>query len=334
MRLRILLLLPLLLSACSHEIFTPSRPAVELYWPAPPEKARIAWIQEIRTAAEAGIREGLWRRFVRFVTGESFVPLGRPYGVYVDDEDRLYVTDPEQGIVHLYDRPGGRYRALGAEKEFARATPIGVTGDGGESVYITDSAGGRVLRYDRKDNRLSAFAVSLHRPTGIAFNPHNGLLYVSETGAHRVIALDRSGATVLAFGSRGTEAGRFNFPTDICVDAGGRIAVTDSLNGRVQRFSPEGVYLSSFGAPGDSPGFFAKPKGVAVDAAGDVFVADALFDAIQIFDAEGRLLMGLGRTGAEPGEFWMPAGIFIDRSGRIYAADAYNRRIQVFRIVQ
>lgn len=333
MRFRILFLLPLLLSDCSLGPVS-TKPVPELYWPAPPEKARVAWVQEIRSAAEAGIREGLWRRLVRLVTGESAAPLGRPYGIYVDNEDRLYVTDPEQGIIHLFDRPGESYRAIAAGKELSPATPIGVTGDGGETVYITDSAGGKVLRYDRGSNRLSAFAASLHRPTGIAFNPRNGLLYVSETAAHRVLALDRSGATVLSFGGRGAEAGRFNFPTDLCVDPDGRIEVTDSLNGRIQIFSPEGTYISSFGSPGDSPGFFAKPKGVAVDASGNIFVADALFDAIQIFDPTGRLLMWLGHSGAEPGDFWMPAGLFIDRRGRIYAADAYNRRIQVFRIVQ
>ena len=77
--------------------------------------------------------------------------------------------------------------------------------------------------------------------------------------------------------------------------------MVDTLNHRVQAFTPEGAFLSSFGRLGNGTGDFASPKGAAMDDKGRVYVVDALFDAVQIFDPGGRLLLALGRQGNKKG---------------------------------
>jgi sugar lactone lactonase YvrE len=106
--------------------------------------------------------------------------------------------------------------------------------------------------------------------------------------------------------------------------------VTDTMNFRVQVFSPEGVFIRKYGELGASFGQLSRPKGVAVDSAGQVYVVDAAFANFQIFNRDGQLLLFVGQAGIQPGEFFLPAGMHIDERDRIYVVDQYNRRVQVF----
>lgn len=257
----------------------------------------------------------------------------KPYGLYVDDRQHLFIVDPGSGVVHFLDQAAGRYRVIPAPgSPISLQSPIDMTGDGQGHFYFTDSQAGCLYRYRLDDEKLEKLTGSpLRRPTGIAWHPKNNLLYVAETGRHQVVAFDRQGIERLRFGRHGDAPGAFNFPTAICVDHRGQVLVTDALNARIQVFTPEGQFVSSFGKPGDTSGTFAKPKGIAVDREGHMYVCDALFDAVQIFSPSGRLLLAFGESGSGPGQFWMPAGITIDADDLIYVADSYNQRVQVFR---
>ena len=48
-------------------------------------------------------------------------------------------------------------------------------------------------------------------------------------------------------GGKGKENGQFNFPRGLAVDNAGNILVSDTNNGRIQKFSPAGVFLSVMG---------------------------------------------------------------------------------------
>ena len=134
------------------------------------------------------------------------------------------------------------------------------------------------------------------------------------------------------FGSQGTAAGQFNYPTNVARGGDGRIYVTDSMNFRVQVFDPDGQFLSMFGHLGDGSGDFNRPKGVSVDSEGHVYVVEGLNDVVQIFDGDGRLLLDFGESGKGPGQFWLPSGIAIVND-IVYVADAANRRVQLFEYV-
>ncbi|MEF9438349.1 MAG: 6-bladed beta-propeller [Candidatus Mariimomonas ferrooxydans] len=175
----------------------------------------------------------------------------------------------------------------------------------------------------------------LKRPTGIAVNEKTGELLVVDTLNSKIMRYDlKSYGLKGIIGREGSDTGMFHYPTNIFVSRDGLIFVSDSLNSRIQIFSPEWKFLNAFGKPGDSPGYFARPRGVAVDSDGNIYVVDALFDNVQIFDKEGRLLMDFGRPGHGYGEFWLPSGIFIDSNDRIYVSDSYNKRVQVFQYIK
>jgi DNA-binding beta-propeller fold protein YncE len=309
-----------------------TRPTTDLQWPQQSDGPRIVWIKEIADYRDAGVTKGFWRRTLEFFTGKDDRAIVRPHGVLFDDRERLIITDPGAGIVHIIDTREGRYTVIGTESGAPLKTPIGVTEDDDDHLYLTDSTEGILYVYDLKDRSLRPFIQQkLQRPTGIAYNWVNRLLYVVETTAPRVVAFDSTGKEQLRFGAPGAGPDQFNHPTDITVDSQGQLYVTDVLNYKIKVFTPEGTPVSQFGTAGDAPGNLSKPKGIAVDSTDHIYVTDAMQDTVQVFDDSGRLLINFGATGVHAGEFWMPSGICIDQNDYIFVADTYNRRVQLFR---
>lgn len=321
------------LTACAGTIpLREVKPAADLQWPEKPEKARIQWVKTIRNYQDAGIAKGFWKRALEFLTGPDQRRIVRPHDVLVDDKERLFIADPGAGVVHLMDVRERRYAVIGGESGSPLRTPIGLAEDDRDRLFITDPTTATVYLYDLSLGSLKPFlAGTLKRPTGIAYNRVNKLLYIVDTIAHQVVAVDEQGGIKVRIGAAGEGKGQFNHPTDIAVDAKGRVYVTDPLNYKIKIFTPEGRPVNQFGAAGDAPGYLNKPKGIAVDGEGHIYVSDALIDAIQIYDDGGRLLLLFGANGTGNGEFWMPSGIFIDRHNYIFVSDTYNQRVQVFR---
>ena len=319
-----------LLAACAAP-----RPRPELFWPPKPAAPQIAFEAAIGDYKEAGIRVGLWRKVLDAMAGETDERIGRPYGVFHDDQDRLFIVDTAFGLVHVMDVGRGDYSTIGHTGDAPLfKTPIGVAGDDSGNVYITDSAAGMVFRYSLRDRVLTPFIETLQRPTGIAFSKRKRLLYVADTLADRVAVFDLNGNPRFSIGESGDAPGTLNHPTDVFVDAAGVLYVTDPLNYRIQIFSGDGGFLRGFGAGGYAEGELLKPKGVAADSSGNVYVVDALTDSVKVYDRGGRYRFAFGSNGDAPGSFWQPSGLYIDGADRIYVGDTYNRRVQLFRRVQ
>jgi DNA-binding beta-propeller fold protein YncE len=332
--LLLLALLPLF-TGCAAFNASAGLATQEIFWPPAPFEARIQWVKGIHNKQDAGIEKSFWNRVVEFVIGEETEGISKPYGIYVDAQERLFVADSGRGVVHEFNMKDKEYSLIGRNGKRVFQTPIALTGDDAGNLYITDSAAGAVFRYSIREKILTPFiAGKLGRPTGIAFYGNKHLLYISDTASHQIVVFDLQGLELFRIGGRGESPGQFNFPTDLCVDSGGDLYVTDALNARIQVFSADGKFLRMFGSAGDSVGYFSKPKGVAVDSEGHVYVSDALQDSVQIFDKTGVLMLDFGETGNRAGQLWMPSGVFIDSSDTIYIADSYNQRIQVFRYLK
>src|SRR5207302_637116 len=93
----------------------------------------------------------------------------------------------------------------------------------------------------------------------------------------------------------------------------GNILVSDSNNGRVQKFAGAGGFLAVFGKTGRNQGEFSEPNGIAVDSKDNLYVADVTNHRVQKLSRDGRFLA----------EWKGPA------SG-VYVGDPHHGRIQVF----
>ena len=307
-----------------------------LVWPALPERPRIEYLGQLTTEDDL-------RREVSFIDGLGQALFGRkdigiltsPYGLALDDKERLFVADRSGSVVHIMDLKTRKYRQFSKLDEGEKLlSPVGLAIVEGD-VYVCDSVLGKICVFDRQGGYKFSFGSDkLQRPTGIAYSHRRGKLYIADTKRHVIAIFDRQGNYLGEIGSRGSGQGLFNFPTHLWVDKDGKLYVSDTLNYRIQVFTPNGEFLLMFGQHGDRPGYFAHPCGLATDSFGNIYVADKQFENIQIFSSQGQILKAVGGEGHGPGEFWLPAGIFIDDKSRIFVADSFNKRIQVLQLLE
>lgn len=323
----------LLVAGCvSRKISTSPASSVPLVWPAAPQPPRIVYAQSIHQPSDIGAKTSGFNRFANWITGadKGLEQLQKPFGVALDENDNLCVTDTGANAVCFFDRTKKKWmRWNKIEKLFFRS-PVAVAKRNGV-FFVVDSGLAALIAFGENGKLIFKTTNHLERPSGIVLSGEQ--LFVADAQRHRIVVFDLRGNYLSEFGKRGIKPGEFNFPTHLAADVEGNIFVTDSMNGRVQMLGRNGNFKKEIGSMGNATGNFSRPKGVAVDSFSHVYVIDALFDNIQIFGADGKLLLNWGESGGNPGEFWLPNGIAIAKSNEIYVADSYNRRIQVFKYV-
>jgi len=311
-----------------------------LVWPGPPERPRIRFVAVIQGADDVtGKRKP---SFVERMSGKPAegeqLRLSKPYGVAVDQAGKIYVADPEKRGVLVFDRENKTASLRKGNAQFPLFLPICVTTDRDGRMYVSDSFAEQVVVFDPDGKPVAAFGKgTFKRPGGLAINAERGWLYVVDVKRNEVMIFDlRTLALVKVFGGSSKsgefEPGTLSGPTNIALDASGRVYVSDTFNCRIQVFDPSGRFLRSFGSQGVRPGSFLRPKGVAVDHQGHVYVVDAGFNNFQIFTPEGKPLLFVGSGGDAPGQFLLPAGMAIDHQDRIYVTEQRpaGSRLQIF----
>jgi len=141
-------------------------------------------------------------------------------------EDRLYVADPSNGLVKVFDKGTGDV--------------LKTIGDRGEP------------------------SERLQLPTNLAFD-QEGYLYVTDAGRFQVVKFDRDGHFRSAIGRPGDNLGHFGRPKGLALDREGHLFVVDASFNNVQVFSKDGRLLLFFGEGGEERGQFLLPAKVAVD---------------------------------------------------------------------
>ena len=283
-------------------------------------------------------KAGFWTKLANIVAGEpDYKRLVRPYGIAVDSQGRLIVSDPGLGGVHVFDPGQHKYKFLERKEKIKdpMLEPQCVAVDAKDNIYVTDSSAGKVFvfgqngKYQRALGSLKGGEGYFKRPTGIAIDPDTQDIYVTDTLRHRIYVLNPQGEILRTIGKRGSGNGEFNFPTELRIK-NGMLAVVDAMNFRVETFDRAGHFLSTFGNLGDSGGQVFRPKGIAIDSENHIYLVEGLWGTVQVFDREGQLLYHFGQRGTALGEFQLPAGLFIDNNDAIYVVDSYNRRVEVF----
>jgi DNA-binding beta-propeller fold protein YncE len=324
-----LLALLAVLPACAAPRDSQAHPV----WPAPPAPARIKHLMSLQSPSDLE-RPGLLARLANLVGGSSRRTLLRPQGVAVSPDQMLYVTDQERQFVHVIDLRSGDGSVIEKAGEQYFVSPVGVAFCDG-LLAVSDSKLNQVWLF-APDGALKLTLQKpggFQRPTGLAYDRKRKLLYVVDTLADEVLAFDLGGRLVSRFGSPGTDAGEFNYPTQVFSGDDGIVYVTDSLNHRVQAFDADGRFLFYVGTLGDASGHLAVPKGVGVDSFGHIYVVDSYFSVVQVFDRQGQFLLEFGGPGSDNGAFQVPAGLAMDAQDRIYVCDSFNHRVQIFQYV-
>jgi DNA-binding beta-propeller fold protein YncE len=125
--------------------------------------------------------------------------------------------------------------------------PVDVAVDSRENLFVLDAGNSRIQVFDSSGSFSSTFGTSgsgegqFKAPDAVSIDvASNGevLLYVVDTGNHRIQKFSANGRFLLQKGSLGTREGFFKEPRDLTFDQDHNIYVADTGNERIQKFDP------------------------------------------------------------------------------------------------
>jgi YD repeat-containing protein len=189
-------------------------------------------------------------------------------------------------------------------------------------------------------------------PWGIAINPANGNVYVSDATNNRIEELNSTGGFIRAFGwgvkdnnqqlevceasneckpgIAGTGAGEFKTPRGVAIDGSGNVWAADCADNRVEEFSATGSFIRQVGSAGSGNGQFSCPTGLTI-ANGTVYVVDSGNNRVQELNSSGEYVTKFGSAGTGEGQLKSPSGIASETAtGDLYVADTSNNRVEEF----
>lgn len=323
----------------------PSQASQRMFFP-PPSDGEVpryfyagALIGEQNFVPADGVKDNSFATALKWVVGffeeKEPVELQRPQSGVVDESGRVLITDVSRSAVYVFDEKQGRLDVWEyAEGSRRFVSPVGVALGPEGRIFVADADLREVVLLDRDGRGTAVIGPDkLERPTGIAWDANDGLLYVADTYAHKIKVFDMTGRLVRAIGNRGEKPGEFNFPTSLALGHD-RLVVSDTMNARIQAFSlKDDSPPLVFGQRGMRVGDLVRPKGVSLDSEGNIYVVESYHDHLLVFDRKGRFLLPIGGTGVTAGSFYLPGGVWVDGKNRVFVADTFNGRVVIFQFL-
>lgn len=177
-------------------------------------------------------------------------------------------------------------------------------------------------------------------PTGVYY--HDGHVYVTDNGNHKVKRIDQQGnvVTIAGTGAPGTTNGpgsiaKFYNPVEVAVRHDGVVFVSDYGNHTIRKIE-NGVVSTFAGNPGNSGdqlgtginARFNRPTGIAFDTLENLYVADQMNHKVKVISSTGvvSLLAGNGNQASVDGlgpaaSFTRPTYMAWDPTGGLMVAE-------------
>ena len=176
-------------------------------------------------------QDGRLLQTIRHAGSDCFI---HPNGVSVSTEGLIHICDPVNKRVTVHDEKGEFLFTFGSKGPgcFGSLRDIAFGSDG--LMYVSDIRNNRVSVWS-KEGTFKRYFQPKYAPTCIAATSDNHLLITSSL-SDDVMVCTLEGELVHEFGGKGTDPGRFDCLSGICVDDNGVVYVTDVGNRRVQCF--------------------------------------------------------------------------------------------------
>ncbi len=310
--------------------------------------------------------------------------LNGPFDVAFDGAGNLYFSDTFNNRVRRVDGRGIITTVAGnGDKAYSgdggpatRAAlnePYGVVLDRTGNLYIADRLNRRVRRVDAATGIITTVAgtgeaaysgdggpaaqAGLAEPNGLAFDPGQTRLYITDVADHRVRVIELASGRIATFAGTGAaehsgdggparQAGVFGARA-VKVAADGTVYILERQGSSLRAVDPRTGIISTIagttarGYSGDGgpalAAVFDAPKEMAIDKNGDILIVDTENHAIRRFDPRAGIVSALagGRQGAggddgPAGEAGLdrPHGAVVGPDGAIYIGDTNNHRVR------
>ena len=263
--------------------------------------------------------------------------LSRPWGVVINQNGEVLVTEWSGHCVSVFRPDGERLRSFGTHGsgwgQFQCPAGIALECDG--NILVGDGIADRIQKFSADGQFLATVGtrgsgrLQFSEPRAIVVNKNNNKIYVVDADKDRVQILNSDLTFHSTFGKQGKGNGQFDRPICAAFDSTGNLYVTDKHNHRIQVFTADGQFLRMFGVEGERRGELKGPLGVAIDTRDMVYVSDAN-DRVSVFTSLGHFVTSFGKKGEGRGELNYPLGMTVDSSGVVYVCEFSNNRIQLF----
>jgi sugar lactone lactonase YvrE len=278
--------------------------------------------------------------------GNEINQLLDPFGLYVDDDQTVYVADWgnhrimewKSGVTSGQVVAGENGQGSEADQLY---DPTDVIVDKErDSLIICDYSNKRVVRWPRRNGTSGETIISNIDCMGLTMD-ENGSLYVTDVEKDEVRRYRRgeSQGTLVAGGNgRGDRLDQLFYPIYIFVDRDHSVYVADWGNHRVMKWAEgakQGIVVAGGQGQGNGLTQLSYPRGVVVDQLGTVYVAEEENDRITRWvqgATQGSVIIGGNSGGGQSNQLNCPFGLSFDRHGNLYVADYYNDRVQKFNI--
>lgn len=256
---------------------------------------------------------GLIRRWGTLGSGPG--QFNNPYGVAIDGNQIVYVTDETNNRIQKFDSTGvflGQWGSLGSGPgQLSNPTGIDIGSDG--LAYVSDHQNHRICAFTRDGAFVRTFSTSgMSYPVGLDCESSGNLWVAALNGFYR---FSSSGSLLQFINASG------NSPYGVTAVANllyGSLCAADRIDEYV---------LTPFSAQTFAGSGLDCPEGSSFDADGNLWVCDSGHDRILKYDASGALLKTL-QLSTSPRA--IPTDIAFDINGDLYVTEWGLHRISKY----
>ena len=165
----------------------------------------------------------------------------------------------------------------------------------------------------------------LRNPGGVCTDPE-GMVYVADTGNHRLVVFDKQGRWNREIGGLGIGAYQFNRPSDVTAKLGLDLLVADAGNDRIQRFNRRLGYIATT----RDQRAFTEPISLDVSSFGDFFVLDGSRRRLVKIDVLTNEVVIFGGIESGSGELEDPKDVDVQGEEIVWVADGVSGNVVQF----
>ena len=255
-----------------------------------------------------------------------------PWGVAVNEQDEIAVSDVGNHKIHLFKSDGTHIKSFGEHGaqhgEFD--WPCGIVFHGANIIVAEQSKNSRVQELSRQGGYLRHFGGEgsldhqLDFPAGLSIDS-DGNIIVADKGNKLIKIFSADGQFLHKLGTERSFTKPFH-----CIQHDNYLIVSDRGDHSVKLFDRKGNFLYKFGKKENADGQFDSPHCLSMDKAGHLMVCDRDNHRIQVFDLSGKFVAKFGTKGSGIGELNTPVSAAFLSDGKIVVSDYRNSRIQIF----
>ena len=257
--------------------------------------------------------------------------LKHPWGVAVNEQDEIAVSDVGNHKIHLFKSDGTHIRSFGGEGEQHGEFdwPSG-TAYHDDNIIVAEQGNHRVQVLSRQGGYLRHFGEQgsldhqLNLPFGLSIDS-DGNIIVADRKNKLIKIFSADGQFLHKLGSEGS----FTKPYH-CIQHDNYLIVSDKGDHSIKLFDRKGNFFYKFGKKGNADGEFNEPHCMLMNKAGHLMVCDSENHRVQVFELSGKFVAKFGTEGSGMGEFNLPLSAAVLSDGKIVVPDLRNSRIQIF----